>query len=81
MHCSRTGNGNSTADIMIMSTNVLDGVTAIVTADLTAVTVTYDADTAELVFRILQVVHWDLDMMLLQMDLRTLVLDRCWRSM
>ena len=34
-----------------MSTNVLDGVTAIVTADLSAITVTYDADTAELVFR------------------------------
>ncbi len=39
------------ADISIMSTNVSDGVTAIVTADLTNITVTYDADTAELVFR------------------------------
>ncbi|MDA9719134.1 flagellin [Betaproteobacteria bacterium] len=39
------------ADIMIMSTNVADGVTAIVTADTSNVTVTYDADTAELVFR------------------------------
>ena len=46
----RTGDSGS-ADIMIMSTNVADGVTAIVTADLSAVTVTYDADTAELVFR------------------------------
>ena len=34
-----------------MSTNVADGSTAIVTADLSAITVTYDADTAELIFR------------------------------
>ena len=44
------GDGGS-ADISIVSTNVADGSTAIVTADLTGITVTYDADTAELVFR------------------------------
>ena len=46
----QSGTGGS-ADISIMSTNVADGSTAIVTADLSAITVTYDADTAELVFR------------------------------
>ena len=45
-----SGTGGS-ADISIISTNVADGSTAIVTADLSAITVTYDADTAELVFR------------------------------
>ena len=45
-----TGTGGS-VDISIISTNVSDGSTAIVTADLSAITVTYDADTAELVFR------------------------------
>ena len=41
-----SGTGRS-ADISIISTNVADGSTAIVTADST-ITVTYDADTAEL---------------------------------
>ena len=39
------------ADISIISTNVADGATAIVAADLSGITVTYDADTAELIFR------------------------------
>ena len=41
----------ASADISIISTNVADGSTAIVTADTSSITVTYDADTAELVFR------------------------------
>ena len=47
---SITANDGS-PDISIISTNAADGGTAIVTADLSAITVTYDADTAELVFR------------------------------
>ena len=42
-----TGTGGS-ADIMVRNANTGS---AIVTADLTNITVTYDADTAELVFR------------------------------
>ena len=53
----------ASADISIISTNVADGSTAIVTADTSSITVTYDAE-CKLVFEILQVDLWDLATML-----------------